>query len=159
MSLLLRTALFTVLIPGTVTVAVPYVLLRSHIDCAIGISPALRMFGLLPLSAGITVYLWCAWEFATAGRGTPAPYDPPQLLVTRGLYTVSRNPIYIGVVLIILGEALLVDSIPLLGYALLLLALFHARVVLYEEPRLHSTFGGEYERYCLTVPRWVPHLR
>lgn len=157
--LLLRTVIFTVLIPGTVTVAVPYVVLHSDVDCALGIAPALRLFGLLPLSAGTVVYLWCAWDFARSGKGTPAPYDPPQLLVTRGLYRFIRNPIYVGIGLVIVGEALLFDSIPLLGYAVLLLSLFHLRVVRYEEPRLRARFGTEYQQYCLAVPRWIPHLR
>ena len=157
--LLLRTVIFTVLIPGTVTVAVPYVLLHSDAGCAVGIGPVLRLFGLLPLSAGVTVYLWCAWDFARSGKGTPAPYDPPQFLVTRGLYRFTRNPIYVGVGLIIVGEALLFDSIPLLGYAVLLLSLFHLRVVRYEEPRLRTKFGTDYQQYCLAVPRWLPHLR
>lgn len=157
--LLLRTVIFTVLIPGTVTVAVPYVVLHSDVDCALGIAPALCLFGLLPLSAGTVVYLWCAWDFARSGKGTPAPYDPPQLLVTRGLYRFIRNPIYVGIGLVIVGEALLFDSIPLLGYAVLLLSLFHLRVVRYEEPRLRARFGTEYQQYCLAVPRWIPHLR
>ncbi len=69
---------------------------------------------------------------------------------------MMRNPIYIGIVLIILGEALLFDSIPLAGYAVLLLALFHLRVVLHEEPQLRKKFGSSYVEYCAAVPRWVP---
>ncbi len=134
-------------------------LLRSDLGCVLGIAPALRLSGLLPLALGMTVYLWCAWEFARSGKGTPAPYDPPQLLVTRGLYRYMRNPIYVGVGLVILGEALLFDSIALLAYAVLLLTLFHLRVVLYEEPRLRAKFGADYQQYCLAVPRWLPHLR
>jgi protein-S-isoprenylcysteine O-methyltransferase Ste14 len=156
--LLLRVATFTLLIPGTVTVLVPYLLLHSDLDWVLGISPVLRVLGLLPLSAGVTVYLWCAWDFAASGRGTPAPYDPPRLLVTRGLYAFVRNPIYVGVVSILVGEALRFDSIPLLGYGALLLVLFHLRVLLYEEPRLRRTFGASYDEYCQSVPRWLPRV-
>lgn len=154
--LLLRAAIFTLLIPGTVTVLVPYVLLHSDLDSAVGIPPMLRVLGLPPLAAGITVYLWCAWDFGASGRGTPAPYDPPRVLVTRGLYAFVRNPIYVGIVSIIFAEALLFDSIAVLGYGALLLVLFHLRVLLYEEPRLRRKFGASYDEYCHSVPRWLP---
>jgi protein-S-isoprenylcysteine O-methyltransferase Ste14 len=156
MMLLLRAATFTVLITGTITVLVPYVLLHSDLHYAVGIPRMLRVLGLLPLAAGITVYLWCAWDFGASGRGTPAPYDPPRVLVTRGLYAFIRNPIYVGIVSIIFGEALLFDSIAVLGYGALLLALFHLRVLLYEEPRLRRKFSASYDEYCHSVPRWVP---
>jgi len=156
--LLLRVTTFTLLIPGTVTVLVPYLLVHSDLDRAFGISPVLRVLGLLPLSAGVIAYLWCAWDFAASGRGTPAPYDPPRLLVTRGLYAFVRNPIYAGVVSILIGEALLFDSMPLLAYGALLLVLFHLRVLLYEEPRLRRNFGPSYDEYCRSVPRWLPRV-
>jgi protein-S-isoprenylcysteine O-methyltransferase Ste14 len=156
--LFLRVAIFTALIPGTVTVLVPYVLLHSDIECALGLSPALRPLGLLPLSAGIITYIWCARDFALSGRGTPAPYDPPRMLVTRGLYGYVRNPMYLGVVSIILGEAVSLDSIPVLGYAALLLVMFHLRVLLYEERQLRKAFGGSYEEYYRSVPRWLPRM-
>jgi len=154
--LLLRAAIFTLLIPGTVTVLVPYVLLHSDLDSAVRIPPMLRVVGLVPLAAGITVYLWCVWDFAASGRGTPAPYDPPCVLVTRGLYAFVRNPIYVGIVSIIFGEALLFDSIAVLGYGALLLVLFHLRVLLYEEPQLRRKFGASYDEYCHSVSRWFP---
>jgi protein-S-isoprenylcysteine O-methyltransferase Ste14 len=156
--LFLRVAVFTALMPGTVTVMVPYILLHSDIKCALGLSAALRVLGLLPLSAGVSAYLWCAWDFAVSGRGTPAPFDPPRLLVTRGLYAFVRNPIYAGVVSILVGEALLFDSMPLLAYGALLLVLFHLRVLLYEEPRLRRNFGPSYDEYSRSVPRWLPRV-
>ena len=156
--LFLRVAVFTALIAGTVTVLVPYILLHSDIACALGLSPVLRPLGLLPLSAGIIIYLWCARDFAVSGRGTPAPYDPPRMLVTRGLYGYVRNPMYLGVISIILGEAVLFDSILVLGYAALLLVLFHLRVLLYEERQLRKTFGASYDEYYRSVPRWLPRM-
>jgi protein-S-isoprenylcysteine O-methyltransferase Ste14 len=156
--LFLRVAVFTALIPGTATVVVPYILLHSDIECGLGLSLVLRPFGLLPLSAGLMIYLWCARDFAVSGRGTPAPYDPPRLLVTRGLYGYVRNPMYLGVVSIIFGEAVFLDSIPVLGYAALLLVLFHLRVLLYEERQLRKAFGASYEEYCRSVPRWLPRM-
>jgi protein-S-isoprenylcysteine O-methyltransferase Ste14 len=154
--LLLKVAMFTLFIPGTVTVLVPYLLLHSDLDYALRISPTLRVLGLLPLAAGIAAYLRCAWDFGAAGRGTPAPYDPPRVLVTRGLYAFVRNPIYVAIVGIIFGEALLFGSIAVFGYGVLLLALLHLRLLLYEEPRLRRKFGAGYDEYCHAVPRWFP---
>lgn len=153
----LRAIIFTILVPGTVIVAVPIVLLQS--GYALGMWPGLRVLGLFPIAVGVGVYLWCGWDFAAAGKGTPAPYDPPSLLVTRGLYKFVRNPIYVAIVLIIAGEALLFDSLTLLGYAVLLLTLFHFRVVFFEEPRLRRKFGEAYDEYCGAVPRWLPRRR
>ncbi len=152
--LFLRALLFTVLIPGTVTVVVPIFLLALH--CPLGRWQAMRGLGVPPMLIGVAMYLWCSWDFAVTGRGTPAPYDPPLQLVTRGLYRRMRNPIYVAIVLIIAGEALLFNSAILLGYAALLLVLFHLRVVLFEEPRLRRRFGGAYDDYCRAVPRWLP---
>jgi protein-S-isoprenylcysteine O-methyltransferase Ste14 len=151
---LVKTLIFTLLAPGTVTVAVPYWLLGS------GPTPAggLRLLGWLPLALGAAFYCWCAWEFAAAGRGTPAPIDPPKVLVARGLYRVVRNPMYVGVLLVLLGESLVSGSWALLRYAVLVWLCFHLFVVLYEEPALRRKFGASYEGYRKRVWRWIPRL-
>ena len=154
--LLLRIIAFTMLIPGAVTVGVPYVLLHSDLACPLHAWNTLRVLGVFPLIVGVAAYLWCTWDFAGAGKGTPAPYDPPRVLVTRGLYRLVRNPIYVGVVLIVLGEALIFDTLTLVVYAATLLVLFHLRIVFYEEPRLKKKFGASYDVYCRTVPSWLP---
>lgn len=156
--LVIKTVIFTVLVPGAVVVGVPYVLLSSGPTPGLGAPLALRVTGVLPALAGVGIYLWCAWDFISAGRGTPNPFDPPKLLVSRGLYRWTRNPMYLGVALIIASEALLCDSALLLGYAALVWLLFHLRVVFYEERVLHRTFGASYAAYCDQVPRWVPRL-
>ncbi len=155
----LKTLIFTVFIPGTVTVLVPYWLLSSRFDLAIDKLGGFRVLGLVPILLGALIYLWCAWEFTFAGKGTPAPIDPPKELVVQGLYRFVRNPIYVGVSLVIIGESLLFESTRLFVYALLLLLVFHLFVVYYEEPTLRSKFGESYERYCKTVPRWMPRVR
>jgi protein-S-isoprenylcysteine O-methyltransferase Ste14 len=158
---LLRTLVFTILVPGTVTVWVPLLLLSSRVGSADGRLGQgwARFAGLAPIALGIAIYLWCAWDFTFAGKGTPAPSDAPRLLVTRGLYRIVRNPMYVGIGLILLGEAILFGSWVLLGYAALILSLFHLRVVYFEEPTLKRKFGDAYEVYCRTVPRWVPRSR
>ncbi|MFI5396619.1 MAG: methyltransferase family protein [Candidatus Binatia bacterium] len=157
--LFLRILIFTVLVPGTVTVAVPYVLQHSDLAFQLAVPGTLRLVGVLSVGLGVAIYLWCAWNFGAAGKGTPAPYDPPRLLVTRGLYRWVRNPIYVGIVLIILGEGLVFDAGILLLYSALLLLLFHLRVVVYEEPHLQAKFGANYDDYCKAVPRWLPSTR
>ena len=113
----------------------------------------------MPIVFGACVYFWCAWDFATHGRGSPAPVAPPKQLVARGLYRHVRNPMYVGVAAILLGEALLFASLALLWYAVAIVFGFNLFVLLYEEPTLRRKFGDAYERYCRAVPRWIPRLR
>lgn len=152
--LFIKATLITLLIPGTATLLIPYFLLtRSHIVEWLGISA----FALLPIlsgGAGFVVLLHCIWEFAVRGKGTLAPIDPPQVLVVQGLYRYTRNPMYIAVIVILLSEALLFESVSMILYAALVLVCFHLFVILYEEPHLRSRFGESYEEYSRTIPRW-----
>jgi protein-S-isoprenylcysteine O-methyltransferase Ste14 len=97
-------------------------------------------------------------RFALEGLGTPAPIAPTQKLVVTGLYRYVRNPIYIAVVAVIFGQALLFGDWRLLWYGALLWFFFHIVVVMYEEPTLKQTFGLEYEAFRANVPRWIPRL-
>ena len=152
--LLAKVVIFTVLVPGTIAVAIPYSLLAEEPMPHTG---PLGLMGLLPLTLGVAFYLWCAWDFASAGRGTPAPIDPPRMLVARGLYRVVRNPMYVGVLLILIGESIIFSSLPILQYALFVWLMFHLFVVFYEEPTLRKKFGATYDEYRKSVSRWVPH--
>lgn len=151
-----RSLLFTVVVPGTVAGWVPLAILR---DAPLAGAGFLRWLGVAPLAAGLAIYAWCVTDFATQGRGTPAPIDPPTELVRRGLYGVTRNPMYVGVIAVLAGEAWLFASLPLALYAAGVLACFHLFVTLYEEPTLRRSFGEAYERYCAAVPRWLPRRR
>ncbi len=154
MVLLLKNLLFTVVAPGTVGVYLP---LWIKGERALASGP---LFGaaclLLLLGAGI--YSWCVWDFASFGRGTPAPIDAPKRLVVRGLYHYTRNPMYVGVLTVILGWSLLFQALPVLLYALLVATAFNLFVRLYEEPHLGREFGGSYRDYCQRVGRWLPKL-
>ena len=153
---LLKTLLFSILVPGTVVVLVPRWLLRGESTLQGGWTGAA---GGLLLVCGAVLYLRCAWDFAVRGRGTPAPVDPPRELVVSGPYRYVRNPIYLGVLSMVVGEAALYRASVLLGYAGALLLAFHLFVVTYEEPTLRRRFGASHERYCAAVPRWLPRLR
>jgi protein-S-isoprenylcysteine O-methyltransferase Ste14 len=149
---IVKTLIFTVFAPGTVGVYIPY-RLRGPGPHAIS---ALGAFGLAPVAVGAAIYLWCAWDFATFGRGTPFPLDAPKQLVARGLYRFVRNPMYVGVLLAIFGQALWFGSVPTLWYGLATALVFHLFVVFYEEPALLRQFGDSYAQYLRTVPRWMP---
>ena len=157
--LVVKTLIFTVLVPGTVTVLMPLFLTASALERSFHAPTALRLLGVLAITAGVAVYIWCASDFILAGRGTPNPLDPPKRLVSRGLYQWMRNPMYVGIGLILAGEALCFGSLTLLVYAGVVLSLFHLRVLLYEEPRLRKQFGASYDEYCKAVPRWFPRWR
>ena len=137
-----------VALPGTVAFIVPLTVLlpRSSI--------VLDRFGLVLVLLGITLLLSTVREFYVAGRGTLAPWSPPEELVTTGLYSLSRNPMYVAVVLVLLGWAALFHSVALLSYAVAVAAAFHLRVILGEEPWLAQTHRTSWLRYSAQVPRW-----
>jgi protein-S-isoprenylcysteine O-methyltransferase Ste14 len=153
---LLKTLVFTILVPGTVVVLVPRWLMRGESALQGGWTGAA---GGLLLICGGAVYLRCAWDFAVRGRGTPAPVDPPRTLVVSGVYRYVRNPIYLGVLSVLVGEAMLFRSSVLLGYAGAFFLACHLFVTMVEEPTLRRKFGAAHERYCASVPRWLPRLK
>ena len=153
----LRTLLFTLLVPGTVLALVPFLLFRRmgrQLDLG-----TIHWLGLILLVPGLAVIIWCFVDFVRRGYGTPAPYDPPRRLVIAGLYRHVRNPQYIGVLLVALGEAVFSGSLILLGYAALLAIGYHLFVRFYEEPTLKRLFGEDYVRYTEAVPRWLPNIQ
>ena len=108
--------------------------------------------GLIPLGTGIACLLWCVVEFYRAGRGTLAPWAPPRALVVTGLYRYSRNPMYVAVLLILLGWAIGFRSWMLASYAAMIAIAFHLRVVLNEEPFLARTHGEAWRRLRVNGP-------
>ena len=150
----LRSLLFLILIPGTVAGYIPWRILRASKQFAI---PALSVGSTLAACLallGICVLLLCVWDFFDAGRGTLAPFDPPKRLVVRGLYRITRNPMYNGVVALVAAEAWFFHSTTLIEYALAVFIIFHLVVVVYEEPALDEQFGDSYRAYRAAVPRW-----
>jgi protein-S-isoprenylcysteine O-methyltransferase Ste14 len=153
--LLGKSLLFALLAPGTVAGYLPWLITRGTPMGSTGyVLAATALF-----VAGGVIDLWCIWDFAILGRGTPAPIAAPRTLVAQGPYRYVRNPMYLGVLAILLGWALLYRALTLLLYALAVSAAFHAFVLLYEEPRLRKDFGEDYERCCVLVRRWIPAAR
>ena len=155
MSPVVRTLIFTIIVPGFWTVVMPYWLLPP--DAKPDLHGFLGWLGIALMIAGTSLYVDTAfWGFAKRGQGTPAPIDPPKKLVVDGPYGVVRNPMYWSVALVILGEALMFRSLPLAELGGAFVAATMLFVLLYEEPALRRKFGAEYEEYCRRVPRWLP---
>lgn len=114
---------------------------------------------LLLLAPGLAIYLRCLWEFAARGRGIPAPLDHPKTLVVSGLYQYVRNPMYLGGLLTLLGEASFFQSPGCVTYAIGWFVMVHFTVLFYEEPNLTRKFGASYLRYRSVVRRWIPGKR
>jgi protein-S-isoprenylcysteine O-methyltransferase Ste14 len=145
------------LLPVTVTAVVPaLVLRRSGADVA---AWPLVIVGVLLIVLGLALVTWTVALFATVGRGTLAPWDPTSRLVVRGPYRHVRNPMISGVLAILLGEAALFGSIPLLFWFAAAFAVNAAYFPLVEERGLRRRFGEEYDAYSVNVPRWLPRLR
>ena len=154
MFLFIRTVTYSVLFIGLVLVFLPAQLLPASALARPEAIGAPQLAGMAVALGGGAIALWCILTFAVAGRGTPAPFDPPRRLVVRGPYAVVRNPMYLGAALALGGASLFYQSLPLLGYAAAFVLVTHAFVVLYEEPTLRRTFGADYEAYCRRVRRW-----
>ncbi len=153
--LYLRIAAFAVVGPGTVMVWVPWCLM-GHCHVRWPSSGIAGFAGMLLMLCGLLALAWCVLDFAWRGKGTPAPIDPPKHLVKSGLYRFTRNPMYVGVLMTLCGEALLWPSWTLVLYTAAIGAVFHLFIRAYEEPTLRRLFGEEYERYCAEVGRWLP---
>ena len=152
MKLLFKNLLFTLLMPGSVAVWIPWYLAGP----APGGSAISRFAAGALFALGAAIYAWCLWDFATFGRGTPAPIDAPKHLVVRGLYRYSRNPMYVGILSVICGWILLYGSVRLAVYGAVVATVFHSFILLYEEPHLARVFGREYRLYRERVGRWLP---
>jgi protein-S-isoprenylcysteine O-methyltransferase Ste14 len=148
--MLIRAIAAFVALPGIVAFALPLT-----IGICSGFPVRHVALGAVPLCLGIILLLWCVREFYVAGRGTSAPWDPPQHLVTTGPYRLSRNPMYIAVVTILVGWCVLWSSPTLIIYTSLFLFGFHLRVRLFEEPWAARRFGAQWQKYRARVPRWV----
>jgi protein-S-isoprenylcysteine O-methyltransferase Ste14 len=150
-------AVFLVIAPGVVAGLVPWWL--TGWQPGPGYPVPARIAGVAAIAAGAAVLLGAFAQFALEGLGTPAPPVPTERLVVRGLYRFVRNPMYLAVLAVITGQALLLGRPLLLGYAAVVAAAFVAFVHGYEQPALSRRYGAQYEAYRRAVPGWWPRLR
>jgi protein-S-isoprenylcysteine O-methyltransferase Ste14 len=155
-SALVGSAIFLVIAPGTLAGLIPWWISqwREH---SLFFAFA-DIAGVVLIAAGLVPLLESFVRFALEGLGTPAPVAPPQQLVVGGFYRHVRNPIYVGVVTVILGQALLFSDRRLLIYAAIVWLGFHLMVLIDEEPTLSAKFGASYDIFRDNVPRWLPRL-
>jgi protein-S-isoprenylcysteine O-methyltransferase Ste14 len=154
----LGSALFFVVAPGVLAGLIPWWITGWKFLAPFFDLQATRAVGILLIVAGLPGLVDSFARFALQGLGTPAPIAPPQNLVVTGLYRYVRNPMYVAVVSVILGQALLFGDWRLLVYGGFMWLTFHAFVLAYEEPVLAETFGAQYEDFRANVPRWIPRL-
>jgi protein-S-isoprenylcysteine O-methyltransferase Ste14 len=150
--------LFLLVAPGIVAGVIPWSI--SHYSFGpplLGVEP-LRWLGIVLLILGGVLLLETFARFALQGRGTPAPIAPTKSLVVTGSYRFVRNPMYVAVVSLILGQALLFGNLIVLAYGLAAWLTVHLFVLSYEEPTLSATYGAQYDRYRANVRRWLPRL-
>ena len=156
---ILGSAIFLVIAPGTIAGYVPWRISGWHLAAPLLVSSSLRLVGVLLIVAGASVLLDSFVRFALQGLGTPAPIFPTYHLVVSGLYRYVRNPMYVAVMSLILGQGLFFGSVRVLEYGFAVWVGFHLFVLIYEEPTLRKSYGPEYVEFCANVPRWIPHLR
>ena len=152
---LLKTVIFTVVMPGTVGVYLPQLLKRGGTELGV----TWRYGGAALVVCGALIYSWCAWDFVSKGLGTPAPIAAPRVLVVSGLYRFTRNPMYVGVAGVIFGQALFYGASTVAIYGCAVVLAFHLFVLFYEEPTLRRQFAAQYDEYCVKVPRWIVPVR
>jgi protein-S-isoprenylcysteine O-methyltransferase Ste14 len=155
MWLSIRSIVWTIVIPGVVLLYIPWTFFGLG-SVSLTVTAPLNVVGMLCAVIGTAFLLVCIWEFAAYGRGTLSPVDPPPTLVARGLYKYVRNPMYLSVLVVLLGEGLLTRSRGLLEYTLGWFIWINLVVLFYEEPALFRAFGASYRAYTASVPRWLP---
>ena len=153
------TTVFFLLLPLQIAGTVPWLLSRWRMQPPFWGWSGFRAVGAVLITAGLPVLLAAIVRFVRQGRGVPTPVLPARHLVVSGLYRHVRNPMYIAVLSVIVGQGLLFGNGPVLRYALAVALGFHLFVLLHEEPSLSRRFGAEYETYRRAVRRWIPRLK
>jgi protein-S-isoprenylcysteine O-methyltransferase Ste14 len=154
----LGSALFFLIAPFTIGFVVPWWIAGWQIGISTPESNLFRVVGIALVLLGLVPLIESFGRFALVGLGTPAPVAPTRHLVVSGFYRYVRNPMYLGVSAIIVGNALILETGAVFAYAALVALGFATFVMGYEEPTLRQQFGAEYEVFCRNVPRWIPRL-
>lgn len=155
-SLFFRNLFFTIIQPGIVVGVIPFWILNDKVNSfLVQQINFYHYMGVIFFVIGLVVMLICIINFAIQGRGTLSPADPPKKLVVSGLYKFSRNPMYVGVIMILIGESIFLQSNILWIYTFGIFIAFNVFIIFFEEPRLLKKFGVKYADYSKKVRRWV----
>ena len=149
--LLLKNFVFAILYPGIVAGVIPFWIIGGELN---ELEKPHQFVGVFLFIAGFIIMTWCIVNFAVKGQGTLSPLAPTKKLVVSGLYKFSRNPMYIGVMFLLIGETLFFTSLSLGLYSFIVFVGFNIFIVVKEEPRLKKDFGVDYDNYCKKVRRW-----
>lgn len=152
-------ALWFALAPGVVAGVIPWWITRWQPNAAPAWALPLRVAGTAAIVWGVIVLLGAFRRFVVEGLGTPAPVAPTEHLVVGGWYRYVRNPMYVAVLAVIVGQAAVLWNPSLIWYGAIVAAAFVFFVKVYEEPTLARQFGAQYEAYRRAVPGWIPRLR
>jgi protein-S-isoprenylcysteine O-methyltransferase Ste14 len=147
--------LLSFILPITVLIIVPLYIEPNKSVCSI---PAL-LLGLVFICTGMFVMVLTVSMFIRKGVGTLAPWSPPQKLVTGGIYAHVRNPMIMGVLIVLIGESIAILSLPIFKWAILFFIVNNIYFFIYEEPDLDKRFGDNYREYKKHVPRWIPKVK
>lgn len=154
----LKATMATILVPGSFCFLVPYFIIKASLPAPTPVPIAAQILAGLLVLCGLIMVVWVSVAFVRKGQGTPIPLEPPKQLVIQGLFRYVRNPMYVGALLILLGEIFFFKSVWLLLYALGLWSALHTFLIVFEEPQLIKRFGAEFIEYMQTVPRWIPKV-
>jgi protein-S-isoprenylcysteine O-methyltransferase Ste14 len=154
----LGSLVFLVVAPGTIAGYVPWLYCHWRVQSFFAGFAAMRVMGACLLALGFALLMETFARFAIQGMGTPAPIMPPQHLVVTGSYRFVRNPMYVAVLSLILGQGLFFADWRVLVYGIAIWGCFSIWVFIYEEPTLRQLFPADFAEYCAHVPAWIPRL-
>lgn len=146
----------TIIVPSVIDFLIPFLILNAASETEVPPIGLIEIGSILLAVIGICMVVWVSITFVSRGKGTPVPLIPPTEFVAGGLYRWVRNPMYVGLLLVILAEAVFFRSAWLLLYAFLLWLPVHSATVFIEEPQLERRFGNAYLKYKSATPRWIP---
>ena len=152
----IEAVLATIIVPGAAVILGPYLILVAQDPVPAPRRDLAGVLAILLIALGTFMVVWVAYAFVTHGRGTPIPIDPPRNFVRAGLFRFVRNPMYLGALLVLIGETILFQRLWVGAYALGVWLLLHTFLIVFEEPQLRRRFGQAYLDYCAVTPRWIP---
>ncbi|WP_299522711.1 isoprenylcysteine carboxylmethyltransferase family protein [Winogradskyella sp.] len=155
LSLYIKNLIFFILQPGLVVGLIPYMLVRSKLKAILNDDFGfLSYLGIIFIILGLSIVIYCIYRFIVEGKGTLSPIHRTKALVVKGIYKYTRNPMYVGILIVLIGEVLFTSSLRLLVYTIVVAVAFHLFVIFIEEPRLTRDFKTDYLKYMNKVNRW-----